>query len=339
MVQRNKLGISIFLVGLFLFVAYCQTLSAAENLIRVGHQPNVNHADIIIAEKKGYFKKEGLDIERKVFIAGAPLREGLIAGTLDIAQMGSTPALSAAAVKAPLKAIMTHAGGGAQHSFIVRADSPISDPCKTKGSRVGVFVGSMAHYAVMLAMKKHCGLSYNDFKFIMMKPPDAIVQLEAKLVDAIILWEDFGSVAVEGKKIGKRLIDARDVTKAPGITLVTEKFAKEHPDLVVKHLRACANAMKFMVTNFEETVDILTNEWKRPEVVTVSAMRRFFYDPRITEEIANSWKKEAEFSFSAKKIKALPDWGRFIDAKYVEEATKGMSFDAPYVPGSVYLKK
>ena len=208
----------------FLF-AVC---SAADKIVRVGHQPNVNHANVVIADKKGFFKAEGLNVERKAYIAGAPLREGMLAGNLDITQMGSTPAITTAAVGAPIKAIMTHAGGGAQHSLIVRADSPIQDPCQTKGLRVGVFVGSMAHYGIMLALKKKCGLGYEDFKFIMANPPDAIVQLEAKLLDAVILWEDFGSVAVEDKKIGKRLIDARDVTLAPGITLVTESFAKNN---------------------------------------------------------------------------------------------------------------
>lgn len=321
---------------LSLFIGYS---GAADNLIRVGYQPNVNHADIIVADKKGYFVEEGLVIDKKAFIAGAPLREGMIAGTLDITQMGSTPAITTASVRAPIKAIMTHAGGGAQHSLIVRNDSEIKDPCQTKGQRVGVFVGSMAHYGIMLALKKQCGFSYEDYKFVMMNPPDAIVQLEAKLVDAIILWEDFGSVAVEDKKIGKRLIDARDVTLAPGITLVTESFANKYPNLVIKYIRACAKAMRSLVTNFDESLDILTKEWNRPKDITRAAMERFFYDPRITKEIIDSWKEEAEFLFAEKKIKAIPNWNTFIETRYLNEAIKGMTFNPPYVPGSVYFKK
>jgi ABC-type nitrate/sulfonate/bicarbonate transport system substrate-binding protein len=107
-------------------------------------------------------------------------------GSLDIGQLGSTPAISTAAAGVSVKAIMVNGAGGAFHSFIVRKDFLLVDPCKTKGMRVGVFVGSTAYYAVMLAMSKRCGLSYKDYSFIMMEPSDVMVELEAGLVDAII---------------------------------------------------------------------------------------------------------------------------------------------------------
>lgn len=338
--KRHMLRLAWALITVFWIMFPMRPSWGAENpVVRVGHQPNINHVNVIVAEKKGFFKEEGLNIERKAFIAGAPLREAMITGSLDIGQLGSTPAISTAAAGVPVKAIFVNAGGGGQHSFIVRKDSPINDPCKTKGMRVGVFVGSLAHYAVMLAVEKRCGLSYKDYNFIMMEPPDAMVQLEAGLVDAIILWEDFGSVAVEGKKIGKRLIDAREATKAPTITMATEKFVEKHPDLVVKYIRASAKAMQFVVSNFDETVDIVTSEWKRPKEVTISAMNRMYYDPRITQDVIKDWKAEAEWQFKEKKIKKLPDWDRFIETRFVNEAVKGMNFDNPYVPGSVYLEK
>jgi ABC-type nitrate/sulfonate/bicarbonate transport system substrate-binding protein len=67
--------------------------------------------------------------------------------------------------------------------------------------------------------------------------------------------------------------------------MATEKFVEKHPDLVIKYIRASAKAMKFMVAHMDETLDIITNEWKRPKEVTISAMKRFIYNPRITEEI------------------------------------------------------
>jgi sulfonate transport system substrate-binding protein len=146
-------------------------------------------------------------------------------------------------------------------------------------------------------------------------------------------------VAVEDKKIGKRLVDARDVTLAPGITLVTDSFANKNPHLVVKYIRACAKAMKYLITNFDESLDILTKEWNRPKDITKAAMQRFFYDPRITKEVMDSWKEEAEFLYAEKKIKEIPNWNTFIDTRYLNEAIKGMVFTSPYVPGSVYLKK
>lgn len=313
------------------------SLGAEKVVVRVGHQPNINHVNALIADKKGYFKEEGLNIERKEFIAGAPLRDALIVGSLDIGQMGSTPAISAAARGVPLTAVMTPYMGGGIVSFILPNKSPINDPCKTKGMRVGLFVGSMAHYGVLSALNKRCGFTEKDYELIMMKPADALVQLEAGLVDAIIMWEDYSSIAVIDKKIGKYLIDGRSAEGflGAGITMATNKFVEKHPDLIVKYIRASAKAYQFIVNNFDEAVDIVVNTWKRPRDVTMAAMKRTYYAPRITKEVIKSWKGEAEWQLAKKKIKELPDWDRFIDAHFADEAVKGMKFPV-YIPGSIY---
>lgn len=311
--------------------------SAEQVVVRIGHQPNINHVNALIADKKGFFKEEGLSFERQEMIAGAPLRDALIVGSLDIAQMGSTPGIATAARGVPVTAVMTAYMGGGIVSFVLSSKSPATDPCQTKGMRIGLFIGSMAHYGVMSALNHHCGFTEKDYDLIMMKPADALVQLEAGLVDGIFMWEDFSSIAVVGRKIGKYLIDGRSAEGflGAGIAMANNNFVKKHPDLIVKYIRASAKAYQFVVNNFDEAVDIVVASWKKPRDVTIAAMKRTYYDPRITKEVVESWNGEAEWQLAKKKIKKLPDWDRFVDDRFAKEAVKGMDFPV-YIPGSIY---
>src|ERR1700757_3162442 len=116
----------------------------AETKIRVGHFPNITHAQGVIAhglsrQGKGWFEERlgpGTKIEWFVYNAGPSAMEALFAGSIELTYVGPSPAINAYA-KARGDDIRIIAGaveGGA--ALGVRADSGLRAAADFKGKKI-----------------------------------------------------------------------------------------------------------------------------------------------------------------------------------------------------------
>src|ERR1700745_4423814 len=134
--KKSNLGLSI----LFL-VALSSSSIHAETKIRVGHFPNITHAQGVIAhalsrQGKGWFEKSlgsNVEIQWFTYNAGPSAMEAIFARSLDLPYVGPGPALNAYA-KAKgeeIRIIAGAANGGA--AFVVQPDSGLKAPSDFKG--------------------------------------------------------------------------------------------------------------------------------------------------------------------------------------------------------------
>ena len=88
---------------LALFVLANVTAHAEQIVLRVGHFPNVTHAQGVIAhalsrQGKGWFEQRlgpEVEVQWLVYNAGPSAMEALFAGSLDVSYVGPSPALNA----------------------------------------------------------------------------------------------------------------------------------------------------------------------------------------------------------------------------------------------------
>jgi NitT/TauT family transport system substrate-binding protein len=117
---------------------------AAETVLRVGHFPNITHAQGLIAsqlsrEGKGWFEQRlgpGVKIQWFHYNAGPSAMEAIFAGSLDLTYVGPNPALNAH-VKSRGEEIRLIAGatlGGA--ALVVQPDGRIANPADFKGRKL-----------------------------------------------------------------------------------------------------------------------------------------------------------------------------------------------------------
>src|SRR6201984_3796152 len=94
--------ISKLLLSISLWFA-TQVCSSAETKIRVGHFPNITHAQGVVAhalsrQGKGWFEQRlgpGTKIEWFIYNAGPSAMEGIFASSIDLTYVGPGPALNA----------------------------------------------------------------------------------------------------------------------------------------------------------------------------------------------------------------------------------------------------
>src|SRR5256714_9610622 len=119
-------------------------LSFAETKIRVGHFPNITHAQALVAhalsrQGKGWFEQRlGPDtkIEWFVYNAGPSAMEAIFAKSIDLSYVGSGPALNAYSKSKgeEIRLIAGAANGGS--GLAVQPHSNLNAPAAFRGQRV-----------------------------------------------------------------------------------------------------------------------------------------------------------------------------------------------------------
>src|SRR5882724_1671726 len=101
-----------------------------------------------IGMRKGFFAKNGLDIESIAFTGDARMQQAMASDSIDIA-LGSGPAMAFIVKGSPIRAIAAMAGPPLLLTLVVRNDDTVRTVADLKGKRVSVStVGSLTYWLV-----------------------------------------------------------------------------------------------------------------------------------------------------------------------------------------------
>ncbi|MGH7684583.1 MAG: hypothetical protein ACREMT_09580, partial [Vulcanimicrobiaceae bacterium] len=108
--------------------------------LKWGYQPPwmVEGTFPLVVHSQGLDKVRGLEIDFLPFLAGPPLNEGIVAGTLQIGNGGDFPVTSLIIANAPVRSVGWILTPLIRHGIMVRPDSPMQKPEDLKGKVVGL---------------------------------------------------------------------------------------------------------------------------------------------------------------------------------------------------------
>ncbi len=180
------------LAALFLGAALLPAMAHAEaEKIKVGLLSLTSHAPSIIAEKRGYFDAEGLDVEFVTFQAAQPMAVAIASGDVDFGVTAITGGLISLADKGAVKVI----GGALQESAEVPGqvllasktafDAGLTSPGELAGKRFGVTTaGSSFHYMAHKAADA-AGVARDELVIVPLNAvPAVIAALKSGQIDA-----------------------------------------------------------------------------------------------------------------------------------------------------------
>src|SRR5438105_11463204 len=116
----------------------------AETKIRVGHFPNISHAQGVIAhalsrQGKGWFEQRlgpNVQIQWFTYNAGPSAMEAMFAGSLDLTYVGQGPALNAHFKSNGEEVRVISGAANAGAALVVKADSPIKVAADFRGKKI-----------------------------------------------------------------------------------------------------------------------------------------------------------------------------------------------------------
>lgn len=177
--------------------------SALAETIIIGHFGNPSPMQMARAEGK-FEAATGWDIEWRKFDAGTDVIAAMAAGDVMLAELGSSPTAIATSQGVDIQLFMLAAVLGTAESLIAREGSGIETLADLKGKRVGVPLGSTAHYSLMGALK-HEGIAETEVEILGMTPDQIVAAWEQGAIDAGYVWEPAQNTILQ---TGKRIIGA-----------------------------------------------------------------------------------------------------------------------------------
>lgn len=215
----------------------------------------VHSAGEIVADKKDFFKRNGLECN---ILPGGPDFNSIklvAAGTDDYGVTSADQLILARKKGIPIVAI-----GVLFHdtpvAFFARKEIGLLNPSDFIGKRVGVKFGSNAETEYMVLLKR-AGIDRSQIKEIPVK-----FDLRPFLMGDVDIWPGYESnepITVQEKGIEVDVLRSREhgITTYSNVYITSEKRLREHPEEVKKFMQAVAEGWKYVLGHQEESVHMV----------------------------------------------------------------------------------
>ena len=310
---------------LLLMFALSQVVRAENVVVRVGHFPNITHAQALVAHNlsrqgKGWFEERlgpGTKIEWFVYNAGPSAMEAIFAQSIDLTYVGPGPALNAYTKSngAEVRLIAGAANGGA--ALVVQPDQKLAAPADFRGKKIATPQLGNTQDISCRAWLTAGGLKITqlggDAQVLPTQNPDQLSLFQQKRVDAVWTVEPWVS-RLEREAGGKILVDERDV--ATTVLVSSAKFLSDHRDLAKKFAQAHAELTDWIVKNPEEAQKLIraelleeTKSDMAPDLIAQS-WKRIVFTAEVPRASVESFMQN---SMKAGFIKSAPDLSKLFE--------------------------
>ena len=268
--RRSLLGIAAGLLA----AIFAAAAGAAPVTVRVGIAQAASDAPFFIADKKGYFAREGISIDYTVLTDMVP---SLATGQLDVGGVSNSAGLFNAAARGLNVKIVADKGstppGYDFDPILVRKDLVDSGKVKTfadfKGLKVAGFSKGSGSEVTLNEGLQRGGLKFGDIDLVYLPFAEHVLALRNKAVDASITAEPSATQAVIS---GAAVRFSSDQQVYPNhqlaVLLYSGDFIKKNPDIAEKFMRAYIKGArdyndalkggKIAGPNAEDIISILT---------------------------------------------------------------------------------
>jgi NitT/TauT family transport system substrate-binding protein len=331
-----------FLAAVFMTSVATATQAADPIALRAGIANASSDVGFFIAEKKGYFRDEGLEVTFTPFNSGAKMIAPLGAGQLDIGAGSPAAALYNAVARGIDIKIVADKGstpkGYGYQPLLVRKDLVDSGRYKTlkdlKGMKIaGSAPGSASTSTLNIALKK-AGLKTSDVERLYLEFPQHVVALQNKAVDAALTTEPSATKAVQSGAAVRIMGDDEIFPNHQlAVVLYSGSFIKTNPDAARRFMRAYVRAIrdyndalqdgKLAGPNADEIIAILTQYTNIKDAALYKAITPHGTDPDGKLNVA-SLKTDLQFYKDEGTVTGPVTVEQVVDTSFVDAAVKSL---------------
>ncbi|MEE9247186.1 MAG: NrtA/SsuA/CpmA family ABC transporter substrate-binding protein [Dehalococcoidia bacterium] len=266
----------------------------------LGVEASLLPAAVWIAENKGYFEEEGLDLTIKEFDSGRLSFLAMLRGEgVDISTVAPTPIMFSSFDRQDFSILATFVFSYNDIKVIARGDKGITEAADLQGRKVGTPKGTTGQFVVEAFLIQN-RIPPSEVEVVDIAPSDLPDALANNQVDAIVIWEPHASNA--RKLLGDKAIrlPSSDVYKTTFNFVVMNDFAQAHPETLRKFLRAIDKATDFVGKQEEESQTILAERLTLEKEVVATLGRDFIFEISLDQSLLITLEDEARWAIRNK---------------------------------------
>lgn len=255
----------------------------------------------IIEKNKEIFKKHlpGVKINYKEITSGADQTAALASGDVDVLYaLGGSSAILAKANGQDIKVLNMYSRAPKAFSLFSK-DESIKNPKDLKGKKIGGPAGTNLHQELLAYLDKE-NLTEKDVEFSNMSIPDAAAALDSGNLDVALLG---GPAAYKAKEAGlHEITNGENLIDAIICVASSEKFAKNHPDVIKALDDAQAEISKFMEDEKDQTKEIVKKELDLDDKAYDYMFPMYDFSTKITDKDKEGFERTKKFMLDNKMI-------------------------------------
>jgi NitT/TauT family transport system substrate-binding protein len=305
--------------------------------IRIGDVPTAANGGIYVANSRGYFREEGIELAFEIFDTGEKMIPALATGQIDVGAGGvSAGMFSAIARGLPLKIV----GGqtqslpnAASSALVVRKDlidsGRVRDYADLRGLKIAAPSLTSALSPYFYRALERGGLAEADVQTTLLSFPDMVVALGNSAIDAALMTEPFVT-RTRQNGTGVRWKGAEELYPHHQITvmLYSPEFTRREPEAAVRFLAAYVRGARdyynvVLQGNGDKTpiFQILADHTPIKDLSIYEAMMPTGMHPDAAVNVA-SLEADQEMWAAQGHIPQRADLAQAIDLQYLQAALR-----------------
>lgn len=223
--------------------------------VTMATQPWLGYGPWYIAEGKGYFEDENVDVELTNFDTDSDMNAAFASGRVDMANVASHTALKMIEADMPVKIVLLL--DASHEADAILADDSITSVEDLKGQKIAFEEGSVSNLLLGYALGE-AGLSLDDIEPVPMAPSDAGSALLAGKVPAAVTYEPYISEAAAASDGFSVIYTAAEKAGLISDVLVVSEDALENKaDAVQSVINAWGPSVDFYNSDTDEAREII----------------------------------------------------------------------------------
>jgi NitT/TauT family transport system substrate-binding protein len=317
-------------------VVHAQALEKSKLTIGVGGKPLFYYLPLTIAERQGFFKAEGLDVEILDFPGGAKALQALIGGSVDLVSGAYEHTISQQAKGQNIEALILQ---GKDAGIVLGMSKAKAAQYKSgkdlKGMKIGVTApGSSTNMFVNVLLAKD-GLKPDDVAIIGVgATAGAVAIMKRGEIDAIANLDPVISMLEAGGDITpvvdtrtqKGMRDVYGSAYAAGCIYVPVDFAKKYPNTAQAVVNAMMRALRFIQTSTpDQIVAAVPTDYYTDKALYKAALEKnidtYKHDGSISVEAGRNVLRDLK-SFDPTVQSATVDVAKTINMTFQQKAAQ-----------------
>lgn len=283
---------------------HAQTPEKNKITIAVGGKSLFYYLPLTIAERQGYFKDEGLEVDIPDFAGGAKALQALVGGSADAVSGAFEHTINMQAKKQPIRAVVLQAGYSSIALVMPKEKAALyKSPKDLKGLKIGVTApGSSTNMFVNNLLAKE-GLKPNEVSIVGVgATAGAVAAMEKGEIDAIsnldpVLTQlEAGGkfVAVADSRTEKGMQDIYGGDYLASCIYLNEDFIKKNPNTTQAITNAMVRALRWLAkASPDDVMALVPDAYKggNPALYKAALMKNlngYSRDGQMTMKAANN---------------------------------------------------
>jgi NitT/TauT family transport system substrate-binding protein len=289
-------------------------------------------AQQIIADKKGFFTEQGLNVTNRLIPSGPDIGPLIAGGSAPVSFETNITVISVAANDVPAVIVGTLANIAGTQAVVGRKNLVLSRAKDLEGKKIGMVRGA----GVLIAfrnMAKELDVDLTKIQFINIAPADQLAALDKGDIDALACWEPY---ITKGIALGGKFLFSGTSSALPDkmgdvqwmdfhtTMQVTKDFMSRNPETVTAMLAALQKATDFVNNERDESLDILAVELQIERSQLSEMMNRNMYSMVVDDRFVQGSQTITDFMFDLNNIPRKPAITDYVDFSALKRVDAGL---------------